>query len=238
MSYLAKTARFFTLTVAALTILSSCQKKEMPAELPESGKIEYDILYSGSLRDNGIMGSMLPSKAISTYNAEGFKISVQAGLGFVKLDIVATIDDSFVVLNISGQKMIIPFESLFSEEDLALRDSCMTIEHSNKKEIVAGYESECMIAKTTTSAGITTLEAYYVPFKTEHKTLKDSPLPNVPGVITAVKLISDDANIILMLSDYEEKNVTSDEFARPKDAHYGTRNDVDSLIVINFDNNK
>lgn len=227
----------FTAIVSLVITVSSCQKKqsELPTEIPTSGVLEYDIIYSGSIKNNGLMGSMLPSKLYSTYSPDGLKLNLQAGLGLVKLDVVATEDDSYLVINISGDKMIVPFEDLFTTYDYEKRDSDVVFTHREEKEIMAGYESECIIAESNSPFGKARLETYYVPFEPLGKKLKDSPVPDVPGFITAVKITSEDANIVIMLSGFEAKEVTKNDFKRPNNCKHATRVEVDSLIRINFE---
>jgi len=236
-SYIKEVSKNLFLAIIPLALsLSSCnEKKERPSEFPNSGTLEYDIIYSGSIKDNGILGSMLPSKLYGTYSSDGAKINFQAGLGLVKLEIVATVDDSYLVLNISGNKMLVPFDNLFTESDYQKRDSSVVFTQSEHTEIMAGYESECIIAESQTPFGKARVETYYVPFEPLSKKLKDSPIPDVPGFITAMKMTSEEANVVIMLSNFEAKDVLPSDFQRPTDCKYGTRCEIDSLIRINFE---
>lgn len=209
---------------------------ETATTVPVEGVVEYDIMYSGNIKANNITCSMLPSKIKCRYNKDGFKLSSQAGLGMAKLSIVATSDDSYMTMDINGDKYLAPFAKLFTEEDYQRRNTQIKLNESEETEIVAGWESKLTTAVCQSPIGEVRIDTYYVPEPRLNRELKDSPIPNVPGLITALKITNADSNVIIILSDIYTDKVSSDEFIRPT-AYCNretNRENIDSLIISNL----
>lgn len=227
------------LTCIATTLMMVACKHETPTQIPEEGVVEYDVMYSGNIKTNNIAGTMLPSKIKGQYNKDGFKICTQAGLGMAKISIVATTTDSYMTVNINGDKYITPFAKLFTEEDYQKRDSQIKLSESEETENVAGWESKLTTATCQSPIGLLKVETYYTPDVRLNKKLKDSPIPDVPGLITAVKITSSESNVIIMLSDIYAEDVSNDIFKRPSSTQYREtdRANIDSLIFSNLPEN-
>ncbi len=224
------------LTTAIVTILTACGH-ETPTSVPEQGVVEYDIMYSGNIRTNNLAGKMLPTKIKGRYNKNGFKFNTQAGLGMIKIGVVATTSDSYMTLNINGEKYITPFAKLFTADDYQKRDTQVEIKNDDTTEMVAGWESKMTSAICQSPIGKIKVDTYYAPNTILNQKLKDSPVPDVPGLITAIKITTAESNIVVMLSDIYADVVSDDEFTRPAMHKETDRENIDSLVFNNLKDN-
>ena len=222
--------------ITAFILLVACQH-ETPTSIPEEGVVEYDVMYSGNIKTNNMMGKMLPTKIKGCYNKDGFKLNTQAGLGMVKISVVATTTDSYLTLCINGDKYITPFSKLFTIEDYQKRNSQVEIKENSEIENIAGWDSKTTTVICQSPIGKIKIETYYAPDERLDKKLKDSPVPNVPGLITAIKVTTIDSNIVVMLNQLYAKDISNEEFARPSMHKETNRSYIDSLIFSNIQNN-
>lgn len=226
--------RVIVAVVLGALVMVSCNR-EKSTTVPESGAIEYDVYYSGSIRDHGIVGKMLPSKISGLYNKDGVCLNASAGLGVVKMRVVASVEDSFVAMDISGEKMIVPFSDLFTQEDYVKKDTAIVSSELVEMQEVAGWQSHQISSVCQSPWGTLKVDTYYVPMDGFDKKIKDSPVETIPGMITAIKINTGDSGIIIMLSDIQPKEVGASDFARPSGYTPVGRQEVDELMKEHLD---
>lgn len=225
-------SRFKCFTAAAfMMFLASCTH-EKPSNVPSEGSVVYDLIYSGAIADNSLVGKMLPSKVNGIYNGNGFKLSTQAGLGMFKLDIVTTVFDSYIDFDINGDKFLLPFSEIFQQEDYDKYESDVKNEFGDATEVIGGYESHKMVSRAKTpDGGNVTIETYYVPVDNFGRQFKDCPVTHSPGLVTAMKIMVKDSNMVFMLSDLKESKVDDSVFARPSGFKQIKREDMAELVA-------
>lgn len=222
-----------TFAVFASVMMLSCSGNEKLSEMPDSGTVVYDIYYSGNIRDMSVVGKMLPSTVKGVYSDEGIKLNSSIGLGMVKVTVVSSTEDSFIALDMAGDKILVPFCDIFTKEDLMRKDSIVTTEGASLEE-VAGWQCRKFNSSCATPWGDVNIESYYVPMPQFTNKLKDSPVDKVPGFITAIKITTRDSGIMVMLKELSKKEIDKSEFVRPSGYRAVKRDDVDLMLREQF----
>ena len=219
---------------------TSCSEKQPLTEVPEQGKIEYEIHYSNSLRDNSVFGFALPKKLCGVYNEYGVKMSSQCGLGIIKGDVVCSTNESFMTMRVDETKFILPLsEFVESIVNLQNTDSAANVVFYDENYKISGWDSKKVNIsyKTALLEDSVNIEMFYVPvpFEREFEFISgDSKIKKLPGLIVAMNVSSGDKNVMIIMKDLEATEVSKDEFSRPNGYRTSTVQQVDSMVMSFF----
>lgn len=224
------------ITIGAVAIFSSCAKEQLTS-VPPQGEVTYDVNYSTEIKEMmGLSGKFLPRKVEGVYSKDGIKMSASGGLGMFRTDFVGTTNDSYVAININGDKMLVPCKDFFGVEDYEKADKEVVITETDQVEKICGFDSKCMTVVAPSPGGDIHMKIYYVPVEGFEQTVAFVPVKKIPGLVTAIDMASGSSNITFILSNIRSlKEVYPSEFARPNGYRIATRADVDSLIRSNIE---
>ena len=229
---------FAHLALAALlisTLLTACSEQKLDY-VPSQGEMSYDINYSSDIKDLlGLSSKFLPRKMDGVYSPDGIKLSISGGLGLLHIDIVGTPSDSYVTIDINGDKMLLPFAQLFPADSIAAHNG-IHVEYSDTTENICGWDSYSLSALCPSPDGDINIKIYYVAMenKTSQK-IADLPVDDIPGLVTAMSITKDYNNVTFMLNDiHKADNIKPSTFNRPADFRLTNLSEVDSLIKSNI----
>lgn len=227
----------FYISIAALA--AACSEKQPLNEVPEQGKIEYEIHYSNSLRDNSVFGFALPKKLCGVYNEYGVKMSSQCGLGIIKGDVVCSTQESFMTMRVDETKFILPLSDFIeSIVNLQNTDSAANVVFSDGVYPISGWDSKKVNIsyKSGLLEDSVNIEMFYVPvpFNREFEFVTDSKIKKLPGLIVAMNVSSGDMNVMIIMKDIEAADISKDEFVRPSGYRTSTVQQVDSMVMSFF----
>lgn len=201
---------------------------------PDSGTVEYEITYSKDIHDDLSIGQFLPRKLQGEYNSHGIKMGASCGLGMVDLNVVFTNKDSYMELALPDMHILLPIEKLVLQDSIDAHINEILVERDDDMVDVMGYQSKRLLISLTGSNevgnkgfGPGQMEVFYAPLPDVDHRIAGLPQFSVPGLITAMKLISDDSSIMFMLSKLKEKEVNDEIFRRPAGAK-----EVDLEVVM------
>lgn len=192
---------------------------------PKSGAVEYEISYSKDVRDDMTIGQFLPRKLQGEYNSHGIKMGASCGLGMVDLNVVFTNKDSYMELALPDMHVILPIEKLVLQDSIDAHINEILVERDDNTVDVMGFQSKRLLISLTGSNEVANkgfgpgqMEVFYAPLPDVDHRIAGLPQFSVPGLITAMKLISDDSSVMFMLSKLREKEVNDRVFERPAGA--------------------
>lgn len=228
--------QLLTSTICAAMIFASCAKEELTT-VPTQGELSYDVNYSTEIKEMmGLSGKFLPRKVEGVYSKDGIKLSASGGLGMFRTDIVGTTTDSYLAININGDKMLVPFCDFFGIDDYNKANNDVLITNKDETEKICGFDSKCMIATAPSPKGDVHMKIYYVPVDGIEQSIANIPIKKIPGLITAIDMGTGSSNITFILSNIRSlENVLPSEFDRPNGYRLATRSDVDSIIAANIE---
>lgn len=231
---LRKSKHFGVVLVAAL--LTACNGSSEMNEIPQCGKVEYEISYSNDLRISSIFGQFLPRKLSGQYNTEGLRLSLQAGLGMLKAQFVCASVDSYVTIDFDGNKILLPLSQLINQTVNSPND--INVTYSSETYDIAGWQSKSMVFDLPTDEDSDPLhvEMFYVQTEKDITFTCDDVPMTLPGVMTGMNINSGESNVMLLLHSIE----SSDEdkasiFARPDDHIQVTLSDAHELLLALVD---
>lgn len=216
-------------------LVTACSEKQELTEVPTQGKMEYEIHYSSSLRNNVVFGFALPKKLSGIYNEYGVKMSIQSALSFIKCDMICSTDESFMTMRVDDTKFILSLndfvENVFNIQNT---DSAANVIYSDKTEKIGGWMSNkiMMRYKSSLFEDSVNVEMFYVPvqFEREFTFVKNSQITKLPGLITAMTISSGENDIMIVLKDLEQAVISKEEFSQPTDYRQATIAQIDSLV--------
>lgn len=225
--------------ISMVAVLASCSEKQPLNEVPEQGKIEYEIHYSNSLRDNSVFGFALPKKLCGVYNEYGVKMSSQCGLGIIKGDVVCSTKESFMTMRVDETKFILPLTDFIeSIVNLQNTDSAANVVFSNETAKISGWDAKKVNIsyKSAMLEDSVNIEMFYVPvpFEREFEFVTDSKIKKLPGLIVAMNVSCGDMNVMIIMKDIEAADISKDEFTRPSGYRTSTVQQVDSMVMSFF----
>lgn len=225
--------------VVSVMLFIACSEKQQIKEIPEQGKIEYELYYSSSLSDNVIFGFALPKKLCCVYNDKGVKMSSQCGLGIIKGDIVCSTQESFMTMRVDENRLILPLSDFINSVlNIQNTDSAATVKYYDETFIIGGQDSKKIdiCYKSSLFEDSVKVELYYVPipFEREFQFVTDSKITKLPGLITSMNLSSGDMSILIVMKDIENEEISESEFIRPEGYRASTVQQIDSLVMSFF----
>lgn len=237
--------KFIGCILLPFAIASCVQEKKGEVKTPPmAGEVEYEISYSKDIFDNFLVGQFLPRKISGEYNKEGIKLNASCGFGVLNVNMVFTPADSYVDIQLPDDRVLIPVHRLVLQDSIAAYNGRVLVEHSDSMVNVMGYESKSMVVTVDydkTASNIPThpgnIEIFYVPLEGVDYTIAGLPQFTVPGIITAMKMHSDDdKSVMLMISKLKEKKSTNIDFDRPRGVKEITVKeliDMKSMVEVN-----
>ncbi len=205
------------LLVASIVVLAACAKKEKLDYVPESGQAKYEIHYSSELRNNALVGAVLPDKVTARFNRNGLRFNMTGKLNTFTVDIVATTTHSFFAMKIDNDKYLIPLSDVAKRDDAQELAESVEIVQIDSLTNIGGWMSKSMNARQETELGTVEVEAFYVPIDADGRELADMPIKSIPGLITAMKIAMGETEIMFSLNELSDEEVLDDEFAVPTD---------------------
>lgn len=214
-------------SVLACAAFVSCTKEaaQEGGVPPKSGAVEYEITYSKDIHDDLTIGQFLPRKLQGEYNSHGIKMGASFGLGMIDLNVVFTNKDSYMELALPDMHMLLPIEKFVIQDSIDAHINEIIVDRDDNMVDVMGYQSKKLLISLTGSKevggkefGPGQMEVFYAPLPDVDHRIAGLPQFSVPGLITAMKLISDDSSVMFMLSKLKEKEVDDNIFVRPAGA--------------------
>lgn len=217
-------------------LFAACNSSNEMTEIPQCGKVEYEISYSNDLRISNIFGQFLPRKLSGQYNTEGLRLSLQAGLGMLKAQFVCASVDSYVTVDFDGNKILLPLSQLINQTVNSPND--INVTYSSETYDIAGWQSKSMVFDLPTDEDSDPLhiEMFYVQTEKDITFKCDDMSMTLPGVMTGMNINSGESNVMLLLRNIE----ASDEdkasiFTRPDDHIQVTLSDANELLLALVD---
>lgn len=225
-------------SLALLLFVASCaQEVKAPVDgiPPLSGEVEYEISYSKDIVSDLVVGQFLPKSFVGEYNKNGIRIGAGVGFGMVKFNLVLSPVDSYIDLKIPEDHLLVSLEDIIIKDSLDVYDAKFVVERDDNLVDVCGYKSKSMnisidFAQTNNKHILPgNIEIFYAPIEGVDFAIAGVSQFTVPGLITAMKLSSDDTSIMLMLKGIKERPVSDEIFKRPSDAKIAKTEDLAEL---------
>lgn len=219
-----------SLYVVLLLVAAGCNN--MSSDVPAEGRVTYDIHYSGDLREGSFVGRFLPRSIDGVFNETGMKLSTSVGFGMVKGDLVATKDDGFIAIDFDSQKLLIPLDQYLSKDVIHYDEANIKITYNDNFENVGGYDSKSLTSTFLLPDGKNArIDVYYVPDESKNVRIGNAEiLPIIPGLPTAINIVADKSNVMLVLSHLSEKEVDNTVFTRPVGFRPAAPEDLKAMI--------
>lgn len=223
------------LAFVAMIVLTACSQGTKIDYVPDSAKLEYDVVYSEDLKSSGIAGQFLPRRLSGMYSSDGVKMSATGALGMFKLNVVLTPDRSFVTIDLEDERLMMDLNDMLNDMAEVSTDSFVRVLEDDTIIDISGWPSKHMSITCLTSEKLgydLNVSVFYVEadFDREFRFVKNAPMTKIPGMITAMSIHLGETNVLATLNSVEDCKVEPSNFLEPRGYMKVNIAEVDSLM--------
>ncbi len=222
--------RPFFILISVIIILTGCIDNVKNEHNNKEGKLEYKIIYSQQLLDEGTT-TFLPDKMISIFKDDKMSLSIKGGFGLYYLKYIsrASGDTCFTLFKLFDKKLYYPMDkkqTLFIFNELGEPDIKLYIDSI---KMIAGFPCKKAIISFP-KTNIRAIKAYYTEEIGKKDPNRNTPFKKIPGVLMEFNFFYKNLSFNLTAQKFTPLTMQESDFQIPEEYKETTEEEIESFI--------